>query len=95
MMNLIDVLRRANQNPKKLVAVLQPVIKNVADTFKVDHEDLNENSSSRTFPGWDSLNHLALIARLEQVFKVKFSTSDIMTMTSINSIQKVINKKVK
>jgi len=74
---------------------LQTVIKNAADIFKVDHKDLNEDSSSRTFPGWDSLNHLALISRLEQVFNIKFSTSDIMTMTSINSIQKVINKKVK
>ena len=79
----------------KSQGTLLTVIKNAADIFKVDHNEINEHSSSRTFPGWDSLNHLALIARLEQVFNVKFSTSDVMVMTSINSIQNVINKKIK
>ncbi len=79
----------------KSEGTLDTVIKNAADIFKVDHKDINELSSSRTFPGWDSLNHLALITRLEQVFNIKFSTSDIMVMTSIHSIQNVINKKLK
>jgi len=74
---------------------LDTVIKNAAATFRVESKDINELSSARTVPGWDSLNHLALISRLEQVFDIKFSTSDIMVMTSINAIQNVINKKLK
>jgi acyl carrier protein len=79
----------------KSEGVLDTVIRNAASIFKVAHKDINEMSSTRTVSGWDSLNHLALINRLEQVFNLKFSTSDIMVMTSISSIQTVIHKKLK
>lgn len=74
---------------------LDTVISNAADIFRVEQKDINELSSSKTLSGWDSLNHLALITRLEQVFNIKFSTSDIMVMNSINAILKVVNKKLK
>ncbi len=73
---------------------LDTVITNAADIFRVEIKDISALSSSSTLSGWDSLNHLALITRLEQVFNVKFSTSDIMVMNSINAILKVINKKL-
>ncbi len=78
----------------KSEGTLDTIIKNAASIFKVNHNDINEMSSTRTVSGWDSLNHLALITRLEQVFGVKFSTSDAMVMTSISSIQNVIHKKL-
>ena len=74
---------------------LDTIIQHAADIFKIEHKTLNEASSARNVAGWDSLNHLALITRLEQVFNIKFSTSDIMVMTSINSIQNIVNKKLK
>jgi len=74
--------------------VLDTVIKNAADVFRVGYDEINEASSSRNVPGWDSLNHLALINRLEQVFKIKFSTSDAMVMNTISSIQNVVHKKL-
>jgi long-chain acyl-CoA synthetase len=75
--------------------ILETVIKNAADVFRVRHTELNEQSSTRNVPGWDSLNHLALINRLEQVFNVKFSTSDTMVMNTIHSIHNVVTKKLK
>lgn len=79
----------------KSEGVLDTVIQNAADVFRVGHHEINELSSTRNVPGWDSLNHLALINRLEQVFNVKFSTSDTMVMTTINAIHNVVNKKLK
>ena len=79
----------------KSEGILDTIIKNAAHIFKIDHKEINELSSTRTVSGWDSLNHLALITRLEQVFDIKFSTSDAMVMTSISSIQNVIHKKLK
>jgi long-chain acyl-CoA synthetase len=79
---------------EKSEGILDTIVKNAAAVFKVDHTELNEMSSTRTVAGWDSLNHLALITRLEQVFNIKFSTSDAMVMTSISSIRNVINKKL-
>ncbi|HZB14428.1 MAG TPA: phosphopantetheine-binding protein, partial [Chryseolinea sp.] len=93
---LKKIVTQKNSAPiAKSEGVLDTVIKNAASIFKVAHKDINETSSTRTVSGWDSLNHLALINRLEQVFDVKFSTSDIMVMTSISSIQNVIHKKLR
>lgn len=93
---LKKIVSQKNAAPiSKSGGVLDTVIKNAASIFKVEHKDINEMSSTRTVSGWDSLNHLALINRLEQVFDLKFSTSDIMVMTSISSIQNVIHKKLK
>ncbi|HEY5917621.1 MAG TPA: AMP-binding protein [Chryseolinea sp.] len=78
----------------KSEGILDTIVKNAAAIFKVDHKNINEQSSTRTVAGWDSLNHLALITRLEQVFDIRFSTSDAMVMTSISSIQNVIQKKL-
>jgi long-chain acyl-CoA synthetase len=75
--------------------VLETVIKNAAHVFKVNYKELNEQSSTRNVAGWDSLNHLALINRLEQVFNIKFSTSDTMVMNTIQSIHTVVNKRLK
>ncbi len=79
----------------KTADVLETVIKNAADVFRVGYSEINEQSSTRNVAGWDSLNHLALITRLEQVFNVKFSTSDTMVMNTIQSIRTVVNKKLK
>ena len=78
----------------KSEGVLETIVKNAATIFKVKHTDITEMSSTRTVSGWDSLNHLALITRLEQVFDIKFSTSDAMVMTSIRAIRNVIQKKL-
>ena len=78
----------------KSEGILDTIIKHAASIFKVSHNDINEMSSTRTVSGWDSLNHLALITRLEQVFEIKFSTSDAMVMTSISSIRNIIHKKL-
>ena len=78
----------------KAEGVLETIITNAATVFKVKHTDITEMSSTRTVSGWDSLNHLALITRLEEVFDVKFSTSDAMVMTSIRAIRNVIQKKI-
>jgi long-chain acyl-CoA synthetase len=79
----------------KSADILETVLKNAADVFRVNHAELTEQSSTKNVPGWDSLNHLALINRLEQVFNVKFSTSDTMVMNTIQSIHTVVNKKIK
>ncbi|MGC3944202.1 MAG: AMP-binding protein [Chryseolinea sp.] len=74
--------------------VLNTIIQLAATVFKVATADITSKSSTRTVSGWDSLNHLELITRLEQVFKLKFSTSDVMGMTSIESIQSVVTRKL-
>jgi acyl-CoA synthetase (AMP-forming)/AMP-acid ligase II/acyl carrier protein len=76
-------------------ATIQTIIQTAASIFRIDSKDINELSSSSSLSGWDSLNNLIFIAELEDLFNVQFSTSEIMAMNSIRSINAMIAKKTK
>jgi len=46
----------------------------------------------QTFPDWDSVMHLNLILALEAEFGVRFSTTEIPTLTSIKKIRERLEK---
>ena len=69
---------------------IEKIIKN---KFEVTDESLE--LSSDYISKWDSLSHLALMLQLEEEFSVKFSQKEIILMTNINEIVKVIKSKIK
>jgi len=73
-------------NQKKL-------FKTVADTFNIDIDLVDINSSSNTLKGWDSLGMIKLITQLEQIFKVKFDILEIGELQNIKIIKKTLEKK--
>jgi acyl carrier protein len=73
-------------NQKKL-------FKTVADTFNINIDLIDINSSSNTLKGWDSLGMIKLITELEQIFKVKFDILEIGELQNIKIIKKTLEKK--
>ena len=73
-------------NQKKL-------FKTVADTFNINKDLVDINSSSNTLKGWDSLGMIKLITELEQIFKVKFDILEIGELQNIKIIKKTLEKK--
>ena len=73
-------------NQKKL-------FKTVADTFNINIDLIDINSSSITLKGWDSLGMIKLITQLEQIFKVKFDILEIGELQNIKIIKKTLEKK--
>lgn len=55
--------------------------------------DKNLELSSDYVDMWDSLSHLALMLKLEEDFSVKFSQKEIILMTNINEIIRIIKSK--
>lgn len=53
----------------------------------------DENTSQKTCAEWDSLRHLNLIVELEMEFDVSFEPEEIAQMTSVVSIERVLNTK--
>jgi len=52
--------------------------------------DLHYNS----VPEWDSVAHMTLIAALEEKFGVMFENEDIVEMTTISAIERIVSKHV-
>lgn len=93
---LKEIITEKSRNPsKKGAATLETIIQTAAHVFKINKDDIDEFSTSSTLSGWDSLNNLIFITELEDLFNIQFSTSEIMTINSIRTINTMIAKKIK
>ena len=54
--------------------------------FKVDVDIISEKSSIGDLPNWDSLNHMKLVAVLEETFDINLTETDISSMTSFGLV---------
>ncbi len=48
--------------------------------------DLNENTTANDIEGWDSLTHIQIVVRIEQFFKIKFTSRDIQSWKNIGEL---------
>jgi len=64
-----------------------------AEILQIDPTDLNEDSSPDNLKQWDSLASMELVAAIEEKFKVKLSTKEIMKMSTIGRARKVLQGK--
>lgn len=70
---------------KKLYTVLQDVLR----------VEITDDLSINNVSSWDSLCHLQLLAKIDETFGIDIDFEDSLTMSSIRSIKKIIDKYVK
>ncbi len=46
-------------------------------------------------PGWDSLNHVRVISAVEDAYKVRFRTSEIVRLKSVGQLQALLDSKTR
>jgi long-chain acyl-CoA synthetase len=49
--------------------------------------------SSHTVAGWDSMAHLVFVTALEERYRTRFSTAEVITMNSIQRAIELIKQK--
>jgi acyl carrier protein len=59
----------------------------VAKVLRVPRDQVTDASSSTTLKRWDSFAQLNLIVELEDVFGVKFTTTEMATLKSIAALK--------
>ena len=62
--------------------------------LKIDIRELNENISMQDCEIWDSLKHMELIISIEENLNIELSMDDVMNMTDIKTIKKIVNEKL-
>jgi long-chain acyl-CoA synthetase len=73
----------------------QNIIKlSAAEAFGIAIDRLTMDDTAQTIDGWDSMAHLIFITSLEKHFKLRFSTSEMMTMTSMISTKRILEQKL-
>ncbi len=71
----------------------EKVLNVVSNIIGVPVETLSEKSSRETASYWDSLKHMNLILSLEEEFSVSLSDEEIMKISSIKDIIKLLKEK--
>ncbi len=76
-------------------AIQQTILTTASTTFKCPVESIEFNTANTlTLAGWDSLAHLAFITELEANYKVRFSSKEIMSMSSLKEVHTALKKKL-
>ena len=56
------------------------------DLFDDDDIVLRDDMSAKDVPGWDSLNNVKLLVRIEKKFGIRFSTGEVVTLKNIGEL---------
>jgi len=64
-----------------------------AKLFNVPTSSLNGDAKAGTIEAWDSMGHLELFMAIESQWKVKFSTDEIVNLSSLSKIAENISTK--
>jgi acyl carrier protein len=63
------------------------------DLFDDDSIVLSDATSAPDIPGWDSLNNVKLIVRIEREFKIRFATGGLMGLKNVGELLALIEDK--
>ena len=64
------------------------------DIFDVNNLAINHQTNSGNIENWDSLNHINLISAIEKEFKVKFTLTELLDLTDVGLLLKLLTKKI-
>jgi len=65
----------------------------IADVLHIPVEKVIDELTMSEVESWDSLQHMTLIASLEQTFNLDFTFDEIIVMQSIQEIKRVLREK--
>ncbi|PHN03133.1 AMP-binding protein [Flavilitoribacter nigricans] len=66
-----------------------------AEAFKVPRQQININTTAENLDGWDSMAHLLFVTKLEEQFKIRLSSKEIMVMSTIREAEKIVSQKAR
>jgi len=64
----------------------------VADALQLPLDAVQADAGSETIEAWDSLRHLDIVMAIEAATNVSFSTSEIVELTSLESIEAALGR---
>ena len=65
------------------------------DVFDDESITVNEATTAEDIDDWDSLEHINLIAAVEQEFGMKFSMGQVVTMKNVGEMADIIISQIK
>lgn len=75
--------------------MITPEFKNsILKALKLNDYDIKEDTLANQVPGWDSLNHINVITAIEDDFKVRFKSIEVLKCKNLGDLQNLLNSKL-
>ena len=78
-----------------LTSVEQKIKAIMAKIFKIDINDVNEDTSADNVDHWNSLEHVDLLVNLQKEFDIEFTDSQIVEMLSYKTVVQNVTAAIK
>jgi acyl carrier protein len=62
--------------------------------LNLDEFDMTDETAAPDVPGWDSLNHINIIVAVEEFFKVKFKSMEVLKLKNVGDLQRLVDSKL-
>jgi acyl carrier protein len=72
---------------RKIVAIF-------ADVFQIEIDANADDISRDEIQAWDSVNHLRLVAEVEELFGIALSDEEVTTIASLNDLEKLLTDRL-
>jgi acyl carrier protein len=72
----------------------EKIIQIFSEELSLAPSDITRDLQYNSIPEWDSVSHMTLIAALEEKFGVMFQSEEIVEMTTISAIERIVSKHV-
>jgi len=66
----------------------------ILKTLQLDDWDIDDETLAYEVPGWDSLNHIAVLCAVEKTFRIRIQSTEAMKLQNIGELQMLVNKKI-
>ena len=76
---------------EQLIAIRPEIKVLFADVFNYDGE-ISVATARRDVPKWDSLQHMALVAAIEQQFNINLSMDEMIEIRSVRDICNILER---
>lgn len=74
--------------------MISPRLKGIIlESLELDDWDLGDDTTAGMVPGWDSLSHARIIAAIENDYRVRFETREILRLKTIGQLQELVDRK--
>ncbi len=75
--------------------MISPELKTVIlKQLDLDDFEINDETTAPEVPGWDSLNHVNIITAVEENFKVRFKSFEVLKLKNVGELQKLVDLKL-
>jgi acyl carrier protein len=59
----------------------------------LDDYPITEDTLANEVPGWDSLNHIRVLAAVEDAFGIRFKSHEVMRLKNVGELDALVRRK--